>query len=261
LCRVLPARLAGDILICMSLPFVVQSLFLIFSVVFAFFWVADPNLSYYSLQLIGLFILLYFISSFMARKNPRFRKTNQIISSIVFNMIILLLVVSTGNLESPVFFLMYFLLFGLSFLFQPIVSLVLTLSYTFVCILTGQANGTKPALSLVSLWFITPLALFFGKSYLDQLVQKEKIKILHQKKKKTDQQIAHDETDVMMWLTLDFKNNIAVIMEQTSNLIAGMINLPVSQKKSLEKIRTTCRRLLRSSELLKKRVDELTDSS
>lgn len=243
----------------MSLPFLIQSLFLVLGVITAFFWVADPGLSYYSLQLIGLFILFYFLSSFMARKNPKFAKTNQIISSIVFTMIILLLVTSTGNLHSPIFFLMYFLLFGLSFLFQPLIAIILTLTYSLLSALTGQANGTQAALSLISLWFITPLALFFGKSYLKQLEQKSLIKNLSKKKKKATRHLMNDETDVLMWISLDLKSHLTGIMDKTSNIMASVINLPVSQKKNLEQIRKSCRRLLRSSEILKKRVDELTD--
>lgn len=244
----------------MGLPFVIHSLFLTISVALTFWWVNHPTLSYYNLQLIGAFVLVYFLASSLSRRYPSYQKLGKYLNAVIFSMVILLIVVSTGNLTSPIFFLIYFLLFGLSFMLEPVVAISLTTIYSIFSVLFSGGMGMTETLTLASAWFITPLALFFGQSYLKMLEQKNQIKILHKQKKKTSKQLEQDETDVLMWLTLDLRNQLTGIMDHTSNLMATMISLPVSQKKHLEKIRRSCKKLLRSSEMLKERVDRLTDN-
>jgi len=243
----------------MSLPFVLHTLFLIISLALTFYWTSQPSLSYYNLQLIGIFIILYFLSSFISRRRPGWKKTTSYLNAGIFSLIIVFLVVSTGNLNSPVFFIFYFLLFGLSFLVEPIVALSLTATHTLFSLFFSQVTSQTAIINLASLWFITPLAGFFGQAYLKQMQQKKLIKILSKSKRQVKHQLIHDETDILMWLTLDLKASLTGIMDQTSNLIAGLVQLAPTQKQALDKIRKSCRHLLRSSEMLKQRVDKLTD--
>ena len=183
------------------------------------------------------------------------------VNSMIFSLVTLLVVVSTGNLASPFFFLLYFLLFGLSFVFEPVVSLVLTLTYTLFSLVSGQTFNQQTTINLASLWLITPLALFFGQAYLKLLQQKRLIRLVSKKKKKLTRQLIQDETDILLWLSLDLKKNLTTIIDQTSQIIASLINLPPRHRQSLKTIRRLCRKLLRSSELLQQRVDKLTDKN
>ena len=103
--------------------FLLHSLFLIIAVVLAFFWTTNPQFSYYNLQLIAVFVLFFFINQIIARH--RRQKINLTIDAVIFTVIILLLVISTGGLTSPLFFLIYFLMFGLALLFEPLISVSL----------------------------------------------------------------------------------------------------------------------------------------
>jgi len=81
--------------------FLLHSLFLIAAVILAFLWTNNPLLSYYNLQLIAVFIIFFFINQIITRHHRA--KINLTIDAVVFTMIILLLVISTGGLTSPLF--------------------------------------------------------------------------------------------------------------------------------------------------------------
>ena len=237
-----------------------HSLFLIAAVTLAFFWTSQPALSFYTLQLVAVFVFLFFFNQFRARKKRQ--PVNLTIDAAIFTIVVLLLVLSTGGLASPLFFLIYFLMFGLALLFEPLASLLLTLILIFFFSLTiTQKTLWQEGLPLFSLLLITPLALFFGRQYLKVLEENEKIKILREEGKIMEGQIKKEETDVLLWATLELKKNLAEILEQTSNLLADLAHLTINQKERLLKIREKALGLLKTGEKLKEEVDRATDEN
>lgn len=242
----------------MSSKFLLHSLFLVAAVILAFFWTYHPTLSIYTLQLTAAFVLLFFINQMMARKKQH--PANIKIDAVVFTMVVLLLVVSTGGLTSPLFFLLYFLLFGLALLLEPLTSLVLSLVLIFFFSLSLDKQAIwQEGLQLFSLLLITPLALFFGKQYLKMLESEEKIKIFKQEGEIMEKQIKKEETDVLLWTSLDLKKGLAEILDHSTSLLADLAHLTVNQKERLVKIRTKVIELLKSGEKLKEEVDKTTD--
>ncbi len=238
--------------------FLLHSLFLLTAVVLAFFWTSSPALSTYTLQLIAVFVLLFFANQFLARKKGR--PENLTIDAIIFTMIVLLLVCSTGGLTSPLFFLVYFLMFGLALLFEPLITFSLAAAMIIFFLLTpSKQEPLTEALQLFSLLLVTPLALFFGTQYLKLLESEEKIKILREESEIMEEQIKKEETDVLMWATLELKRDLGEILDQTSNLLADLAHLSVSQKERLLKIRARALELLKTGEKLKEEVDRTTD--
>ena len=238
--------------------FLLHCLFLVASVSLAFFWTSNPALSFYTLQLTALFVLLYFVNQAITRrsKNP----FGLVIDATIFTLVVLLLVTSTGGLTSPVFFLIYFLLFGLALLFEPAITVALTLLLVIFFILTPTSKPALEAiLQLFSLVLITPLALYFGSQYLRLLEKEDKIKILKQEVKISDSQIEKQETDTLLWLSLNLRKTTTEVLDDVAHLLADIGRLSVSQKERLLKIRAKLLGLLQSGEKLKKEVDETTD--
>jgi len=243
--------------------FILHSLFLVAAVVLAFFWTSQPTLSIYTLQLIAIFVLAYFLNQFFIRKKKQpLSRINLTIDAVIFTMVILLLVASTGGLTSSLFFLIYFLMFGLALLFEPAITFSLALA--MVLFFLFKPTKEKPlteALQLLSLLLITPLAMFFGKQYLKVLESQEKIKILEEEGEIMEEQIKKEETDTLMWATLELKQGLVGILEQTSNLLTDISHLNLRQKERLSKIRQIATNLLKTGQKLKEEVDRTTDES
>lgn len=238
----------------MPKSFFTNAFFLLASVALVYFWTKNPQSSLYTLQLIALFILLYFLNQIISKRKP-----NMVINTLIFTVVILLLVATTGGLASPLFFLVYFLLFGTSLLLSPNLTLILTLTLVLFFLLLGPFANLGNFLSLISLFFISPLALFFGRQYLKVLEGEKKIAILRKTGRKLKKAIKKEETDSLIWLSLELKNGILRIIEKTSEILSKPSGFTWRQKENLEAILASAQRLLRTGEKLKKEIDEATD--
>lgn len=247
--------------------FLLHSLFLLTAVVLAFFWTNSPTLSPYTLQLVAAFVLLFFLNQFFFRRQrknkiPFAQRTTLTIDGMILTLVVMLLVYSTGGLTSPLFFLVYFLMFGLALIFEPLITLTLASAMILFFLLTPtKQEPLNEALQLFSLLLITPLALFFGSQYLKLLESEEKIKILKEEAEITEEQIAQTETNTLLWTSLNLKEGITEILDEVSNLLADLGHLTVRQKEKLEKIRARALELLKSGEKLKEEVDKTTDEN
>ena len=241
--------------------FLLHSAFLIAAVVLVFVWTNTPELSVYTLQLIALFVLAYFINQFyQRRKKQPFSRINLTLDAVVFTMVILLLIASTGGLTSPLFFLIYFLMFGLALLFEPAITFSLAIAMILFFLLQPvKEEPLTEALQLLSLLLVTPLAMFFGKQYLRLLQSQEKIKILQEETEIIEEEIEKEERDILMWASLDLKKGLTEILDQTSILLADIAHLTLRQKEKLGKVRQTALDLLKTGQKLKDEVDKTTD--
>lgn len=240
--------------------FIIHTLFLAVAVVVAFLWTSSPALSYYTLQLIAVFILLFFLNQFRSRRGgatpPHSRRINQTIDAVIFTMVVLLLVTSTGGLKSPVFFLLYFLMFGLSLLLEPAVSLSLSVAMFLLFFLSPSSpNPTEDVLQLFSLILITPLALFFDHQYLKLLEEEDKIKILQDEEKITQNLIAEKKKNVFLWTSLELKKYLTTVLNEISEMLADVSHLNFRQQERLYKICKQLLKLIKSSEELKEETE------
>lgn len=155
--------------------------------------------------------------------------------------IICLFIFFTQGLNSPFFFLIYFLLFTVAFQNPPTVTLSLSLA---LIILLGQSlDSLQSLIPLISLLLITPLSWFIGKQYLD--------------KTKAEIDISVSETNIFMWLSLKFKTGICQIIDNCSELLSTP--LQPTQKDKIKYIKDSAKSLLNSSEKLKNEVDQQSD--
>ena len=138
-----------------------HSIILLISLLLAFVWLTNPNLADYSLQLTA-FLVVFLVFSRKVFGTSSFL----ILESVISTLAIVLLTASTGGLSSPFFFLNYFLLFELSLLLEPNISVILTLGLMVFYLFSYQVGGSLYNLVyLFSFIFMTPLAFITGNAY------------------------------------------------------------------------------------------------
>lgn len=188
------------------------------------------SFTYFAPQAIALLSLITIICFF--KKIPFILPASTLITLIVF---------TSNGLNSPVFFLIYFLLFVIAFQNPP--STTLSYSLLLILLFSQSLNSLTSLLPLLSLLLITPLAWFIGKQYLDN--------------RKLETDLAVDETDTLFWHTLKFKTGISVIIDLASQLLSTP--LTANQQDQAKKIHLSAKNLLTSSQKLVKKIDLQTD--
>lgn len=182
---------------------IVHSIILIITIALSFIF-PKTNLAQYDLQISAfLFIILYLVKRLSGQhKNPSSRLTE----SVVFTLIILMTVNSTGGVNSGFFFLIYFLLFSLSLLLEPVISITATISLIIFFLMSlPPGQSLRNLLPIFSLAFLTPFALFLGQEYVE--VQKSKVKTQRLKE------------DAFLFLSLIIKNHLKNIETSLENFM------------------------------------------
>ena len=126
-----------------------------------------PSLSSLEIPIIGGLTCLYLVITFHRNPfKPRSSVGHDTPSMAILITVILLLILSTGKLDSLLFFLLYFLLFSISFVLVPetVFLFIAEVLLLFFFILFPDIDGQK-AVQLGSLLLFTPLAYFFGKTF------------------------------------------------------------------------------------------------
>lgn len=227
---------------CLSLIVIVSGLW---------YWVNNPILVAYSLHLAIIIVLAFTLSRFFRLKSPAG-------DAVMYTATVLLILSSTGSLNSPFFFLLYFLLFAAALLFEPFFTMTLCLAIALFFF--REINSLQASLQILSLIFITPLAIYFGSQYLKLLESRRKIKLLAKKEQKLERALGSEETQSLLWLSLDLKNGLTGIIHEASEMLAdNRLPLGKSSRDSLQKIHKTAKDLLESGKKLQEAIDKQTD--
>jgi len=235
----------------MSARFLAHLGFLTCAVLLTFIWTKNPSFSAYTLQLIAFLVIFYFLNKRLARAAFDLSLG---IDGLILSLVTLLLVSQSGGLTSPLFFLVYILLFGLAFLFDPAVIGLFTIFLVFL--FWGQAKDLASLLQLIGLLLMTPLALFFGRQYLKVLEEEQKIKILKKEKRELSKEVSQQEEDALLWLSLPFREHVIKILDASSQMLSDLSRLSPSQKDALDKIHHNAKRLLRLGKKLEEKIEE-----
>jgi len=152
-----------------------QAFVLILSFLLIFLWQQSPfSESNYIATSLGLLVFFYFM---LSRKKKKPEGTwSEIGGVFILNTLILILIFSTGGIHSTLFFLLYFLVFGISFIFEP--AIVFLFAIGIVLIFLQQAlkdDVVGNFIKLASIFIISPIAFFFGKEYAKRNDQKNQI--------------------------------------------------------------------------------------
>lgn len=202
-----------------------QSLVLVLSFLFVFVYEISP-LSDFSTQVLGLLVILYLLVG-MRKKGKGFLSMGGEgpWGIFILNSLIFVLIFSTGSINSPLFFLLYFLCFGISFVFEPSVTFIFLLGAILVFgpdIL--KSDLTNNLLKLGSLVLIMPLAYFFGKEYRRNQKDEEEIEALEERSKDAADTISKDIEEVIKDEKLVLKEKdiekLNEVLEETEDLRA-----------------------------------------
>ena len=189
---------------------IIHSLIIIFTITLGFLF-PKSALAQYDLQIAASLFVFFFLVKKITLPDSQ---PTRLLESVIFTLIVLLIVNTTGATQSPFFFLIYFLLFALFLLLEPIISMVTTLTLMiFFLFSLPQNQNLSTLLPIFSLAFITPFALFLGKEYLENQKSKE---------------------EIFLFLSLILKNHLKNIREATENFI-GDHQLSII-KKQVEKM-------------------------
>ena len=191
--------------------FLNHALILTFSVLFTFAWTRNESLANYNLQLIAFFVITYFGSRFFIKKPT--------IDMAALSLITFTLVFSTGALSSPLFFLLYFLLFGLSLLFEPISPLFLVFLLTILFLVIPESvDFLHEILQLTSLFMIVPLAVIFGKQYIRLWRNQLEVEALESEEKTLMKKVENQKSKVKFWTDTVFGQKLAEIQNYIKSL-------------------------------------------
>lgn len=205
--------------------------FSIITVILAFIFSISP-LAAYGLQATALLIAIYAGISFLIRKRIVDSNIKTTLDVLIFSLTISLLIFSTGGFASPVFFLSYFLLFGVAMFSSPITATAITITFALLFLVAPKTDFWIDLLQIGSLLAIAPLSVLFGKQYLKVLEDKKMITGLTQKVQK-------NKVEVTDWTEGDFRRRIIRIQEYLQKLI----NDPSIEKSEKERIASLYRQI------------------
>ncbi len=181
--------------------FIKQAVFLLASFAAVFFWQLSP-LAEFTVPALGFLVFLYLILSKQKSSLPKRYQQSEIsqeqsikdsiktlnkdgVNIFILNTIVFLLIFSTGSLNSPLFFLLYFISFAIAFVLLPQMVFVFILGSILIFLPDALIlNETSPEtkllvenlIKLASLGLISPLAYFFGKEYQERIIHQEQDK-------------------------------------------------------------------------------------
>lgn len=190
---------------------------LLTSAIMASSLIAKTSLHQYDLTIAAaLFIVLFFLK----RVTLPSSELAKMAESVVFTAVTVYIVMATGKSASPFFFLLYFLLFSLSLLLEPAISLTTTLVLIMILISSLDQQPTFSALlPIFSLAFLTPFAMLLGQEYF----QMQEIQKKEKKEARELQQIHRDLADTLISMEKSVDNlKDSAAKEQLSRDISAL---------------------------------------
>lgn len=176
---------------------VFQSAVLILSFVIVFLW-QKTQASSFTVPFLGLLITVYLIVSTRKRGKAFLTLGGGPLGIFILTTLVLLLIFSTEGINSSLFFLLYFLGFGIAFVFEPSITFVFAIGVILLFFPdTSKPDAVNNLLKLGSLLLISPLAYFFGKEYRKGDIQDEQIEKLKERSIDSADTISEDIEQVV----------------------------------------------------------------
>jgi hypothetical protein len=150
---------------------------LISSIALAYWWLQIPSLQFYSLQVFALTVVIYFVVKKIGQKKVKlwqFMPAHTSLEMIIATFAFMLLIGSTGNLNSPFYALSYVHLFLLVFTTGYKTSSIATAVIMLFHLSLTPGEITALAANIASL----PIIFFFflfARSQYDQVIREKKI--------------------------------------------------------------------------------------
>lgn len=166
----------------------------------------------------------------------------RLVRGILWALLVLFLVGSTGWFFSPFFFALYLAGIGLGFLYTPSVAVAFTLALIVMFSTSiGEVNPTADFLTLLSLLSVIPITILLRKSFL--LVQQEKKGILILESE--DQETGITSLEAILRNRV---NRIGILLRQPITYVRQGLALLEEGKLSDTEYRETLPRMIRAAE-------------
>lgn len=233
----------------------VRALLLSLTIILTFIWTSNPSLNIYNLQATGALIVLYFVSRFIFR-----RVSNTFFfAALILVSVSLLLIFSTGGVNSPIFFVLNFLIFAIALLIAPSQAAVATITLAVIFIWESYSTlNTQTIINILSLVLITPIAMIFSKTYLKNLQSEGKITVLKEA-------IKDEHTNSLLWISTTAKPSIATVLNSVSDIVIYLntvnqkLNLPAALTEKMKTVQKDLISLYASTGTLKESIEESSD--
>lgn len=225
------------------------------SVGFSYLWNNSSTLNPFNLQIIALSIICYVLIQYLSRKSNFPANKKSAIDIFILTLVIYLIIFSTGALFSPLFFLIYFLLFGISLILEPSAGFILAIISTIFFLASPRKELWAEFLQLASLFLISPLSLIFGTQYIKVLQDEEKIKVLSTEGKALQVEVEIQEEEVKSWTKGEFRSRLIKIWESLDALLTDS-TLTKDTKQRLQTISKDLSKLLESGQQMEKKIEE-----
>ncbi len=191
-----------------------------FGVVFV--W-EQTGLDIYTIQAVALLVVVYLLLSFIRRKKFKDGNFGGVADIFILNTAIFLLIYTTGNIYSPLYFLLYFLGFGITFIFEPATVFLFTIGAVLIFLPEALKNGSLESyIKLGSLLLISPLAFFFGQEYRDRDKEEQALDDITEREKDAADTISKDVEAVLKEekgdLTPESVEKLDEILEESEDL-------------------------------------------
>src|SRR3989344_5251216 len=196
------------------LIFSLHTLFLILSLGLTYLWTRNPSLSPFNLQATGLLILFYFVTKFVTGKPAESAGK------------------AKGGQHDP----------------QPIILSLLMIALFGVDL--SNNFDSLALINLIALFLTTPIAMIFGKKYLQTLEDLGKIKQLNKI-------ISEEETDTLLWLTTRARPTLIRLLDTTSLIISSNL-LPGRLQDRLKQLHQDLISLHQSAQTLENDIQDLS---
>lgn len=135
----------------------------------------------------------------------------QILDASIFTLIILTVVLTTGGLSSIYFFLMYFLMFGIALLVEPLASVLMTMTVLALFIPGIPLNfSLVHIIPLLSLPLMVPFAIYIGASY-------RKREELKEQAQQAQDELQYVEEDALIFISTVVRTHVVSILEVAEN--------------------------------------------
>lgn len=180
-----------------SMKTLLHILVLILSFGLIFTW-EQTGLSDYTVQGLGVLIICYILITAIRRKRNPQANWGGSADIFILNTAIFLLIDITNTISSPLFFLLYFLGFGITFIFEPVTVFVFAIGTIVIFLPEVLKNGSLESyIKLGSLLLISPLAFFFGQEYKARDEEQAEIEALEERSKDAADTIAENVEEVL----------------------------------------------------------------
>lgn len=192
--------------------------FLGVAILLAFYWYQNPELSQYSIQLIGLLTVLYFVNYFQKNKRP-----SMLLDSLIITLVILLVILTTGGLESPALPLVFILAVFISLMLHPLTAIIIITLIGILLERDSTLKGLSTDTFQIYIWLIIPpIISLISKQYLRLLESRQKIKIIETQEKIYENEVKNIKNIIstfsIMALNYLAQNDLKKLQEEIKSL-------------------------------------------